>query len=184
MWLVIGYGNLLRADDGAGRRLAELLAQRLPAAAVRVLSVHQLTPELCLEIACASVDRVLFIDAAAGQQRPFLLHRLRSEGGEGRCGHQLSPEVLLMLCARLYGRTPRAWLLTLPSHATPFAEGLSPKTQRALSQALEHALALLHPAGDASSTATRNNRSHRKLLSRPCQHAQTSEEIPACDTDG
>ncbi|MDO3376626.1 hydrogenase maturation protease [Geoalkalibacter halelectricus] len=146
MWLVMGYGNLLRADDGCGRLLAADLAKRLPPQRAQVLSAHQLTPELCLEIARESVDRALFIDVARHQQRPFVLHRIRPEGDKGRCGHQLSPELLLMLAQRLYGRSPRAWLLTLPAYRTTLGEELSRQAQAALPQALERCLALLEPS--------------------------------------
>ncbi len=41
--LVIGYGNTLRSDDGAGKRVAELVAE-WQLLNVRSLLVHQLTP--------------------------------------------------------------------------------------------------------------------------------------------
>jgi Ni,Fe-hydrogenase maturation factor len=59
--LVIGYGNTLRRDDGAGVRAAEMMAVDPRFAAVEVLMVYQLTPELSLDIATASL--VVFIDA-------------------------------------------------------------------------------------------------------------------------
>jgi Ni,Fe-hydrogenase maturation factor len=41
--LVIGYGNTIRSDDGAGQAVAEALATHaLPG--VRTQTVHQLTP--------------------------------------------------------------------------------------------------------------------------------------------
>ena len=59
--LVIGYGNDLRSDDGAGRVVADRLdALALPDVTVR--SVIQLTPELALEI--AKFDTVVFVDAS------------------------------------------------------------------------------------------------------------------------
>lgn len=62
--LIIGYGNNLRSDDGVGRYLAEIIEQQqLPL--VKALSVHQLTPELVLEI--ADSQAVIFIDAIAGE---------------------------------------------------------------------------------------------------------------------
>ncbi len=59
--LVIGYGNDLRCDDGAGRAVADRIeAMALPGVEVR--SVQQLAPELALDIACA--ETVVFVDAS------------------------------------------------------------------------------------------------------------------------
>ena len=59
--LVIGYGNELRGDDAAGPRVAAAVEQwQLPG--VRVLILHQLTPELADPIASSGL--VIFVDAA------------------------------------------------------------------------------------------------------------------------
>ena len=59
--LVIGYGNDLRSDDGAGRWVAQQIDDR-GLDGIEVRSVAQLTPELALEIAGRSV--VVFVDAS------------------------------------------------------------------------------------------------------------------------
>jgi len=59
--LVIGYGNTLRRDDGVGVRAAEMMAADSRFADVEVLTAYQLTPELSLDIATASL--VVFVDA-------------------------------------------------------------------------------------------------------------------------
>ncbi len=58
--LVIGYGNTLRGDDGAGICAAERAARRFPG--VDILTVHELQPELA-ETMCRYHD-VIFLDAA------------------------------------------------------------------------------------------------------------------------
>ena len=55
-FLIIGYGNTLRGDDGAGRRVVEALADTLPPGAA--VSLHQLTPEWAETI--SHVDHVIF----------------------------------------------------------------------------------------------------------------------------
>ena len=60
--LVIGYGNALRGDDGAGYIAAELLRERIQNPAVEVFSLHQLAPELMEPISRAR--QVIFLDAA------------------------------------------------------------------------------------------------------------------------
>jgi len=63
-YLIIGYGNTLRGDDGAGPRVAEVVAGwSLPN--VRAISAAQLTPELAEALAGAEV--VIFVDAQVSQ---------------------------------------------------------------------------------------------------------------------
>lgn len=59
--LIVGYGNTLRRDDGVGVRAAELMGSDPRFAGIEVLTVYQLTPELALDIAAASL--VVFVDA-------------------------------------------------------------------------------------------------------------------------
>ncbi len=60
--LVIGYGNTLRGDDGAGCYVAERLCALNHEPGLKVLSLHQLTPELAQPVAEAGL--VIFIDAS------------------------------------------------------------------------------------------------------------------------
>lgn len=68
--LVIGYGNALRGDDGAGPCAALRVGARREGGrwggALRTLAVHQLLPELVDDIAGAG--RVVFIDAYAADE--------------------------------------------------------------------------------------------------------------------
>ena len=57
--LVIGYGNDLRSDDGAGRVVAERI-EGLGLDGVRVISRSQLTPEMSLELVDAR--EAVFVD--------------------------------------------------------------------------------------------------------------------------
>ena len=145
MWLIIGYGNQLRGDDGAGSLLAEQLQQQLPAERARVLPVHQLTPELALEIAAPAIDRVLFLDACRGQWEPLILTPLNPASASGSCGHQLSPELLLQIAAKLYGQAPPAYLMTLAASNLELGDPLSPATTAALPFALRQIQGLIAP---------------------------------------
>ena len=59
--LLLGIGNVLRSDDGLGRVVVEQLA-RTGELDGEILSIHQLTPELALPMAEASL--VVIIDAS------------------------------------------------------------------------------------------------------------------------
>jgi len=136
MWLIIGYGNLLRQDDGAGYRAAEMLAKQLDPRSARMLAVHQLTPELALELAAEDVQRVLFIDARRGQNQPLIMRKLDPAVAKGSCGHQLAPELLLHMAHALYHRSPQSWFLTLAAQQVDMGEVFSAKAQSAIAAAL------------------------------------------------
>lgn len=131
--LIIGYGNNLRSDDGVGRYLAEIIDQQeLPF--VKTLSVHQLTPELVLEI--TEAQAVIFIDAIASLTDEITLQSLDPSQDKTRLGHTSNPEQLLSLCKNLYHKCPSAWLLTIPTNNFEFGEMFSDLTQNAISPAL------------------------------------------------
>lgn len=137
--LLIGIGNVLRADDGAGYRLAERLLEPQPQG-WEVLPCHQLTPELASAVAQAS--RVLFVDACmelASDGRRHGLHPLQaatSASGRNAISHGLRPEQLLSLSQQLYGHCPPASLLLLPGRCWGHSDQLSAETAQALAEAL------------------------------------------------
>jgi hydrogenase maturation protease len=131
MILVIGYGNELRRDDGVGPRVARAVAGwDLPGLAT--VSVHQLTPELAEVVAGA--DEVLFVDATAGGG--VRVHQLRPGARQSALGHTSSPAELLAVAEMLYGRRPRAWLITVGAADLEFGEGLSTQAARGMGEAL------------------------------------------------
>jgi hydrogenase maturation protease len=112
--LVIGWGNPLRGDDGAGVAVAEALLQR-PRAGREVLAVHQLTPELALAVAGA--ERVFFVDARVERlDEGICSERVMAEAdGGGLSTHAGTPQALLHLAACLYDAHPEAWLFSIPA---------------------------------------------------------------------
>lgn len=120
--LVLGYGNTLRGDDGIGPAVAEeIAARRLPG--VRVLVVHQLTPDLAADLAEARL--AVFIDAAAGGEAVRAV-RLDAAGAGDVMTHAADPRALLALTRAVYGRVPEAWLVTAAGADFGFRDGLSP----------------------------------------------------------
>lgn len=133
--LIIGYGNTLRCDDGAGVALAQQLAACWqPHTPVRLITATQLVPELAIDIAAATVCAVVFVDAAAGELKaPIQVQRLRADVGMPVLGHQLGPAVV-MLYAKLFNeRHLPSWLVTVPGVDFGHGEGLSPAVQQRLS---------------------------------------------------
>ena len=60
--LVIGYGNALRADDGVGWHAAGLLADDPRLVGATVMALHQLAPELALDLSAATL--AVLVDAS------------------------------------------------------------------------------------------------------------------------
>lgn len=131
---IIGYGNTLRSDDGAGYRLAERL-QEEAWPGVAVLACHQLTPELAEVI--ASWEKVVFLDAGFQADPLVVVESLTPAPGLGILGHSSDPRELLRLSQWLYGNAPQAWWLKLATVNLELGETLSPLTQAAQAKALD-----------------------------------------------
>jgi len=132
--LVIGYGNTLRGDDGAGVRAAEHVAVRHPE--VRCVCLHQLVPELAEQI--ADCETVFFIDAQENiSQSSARLITPGQEADQPRT-HFLSPESLLTLSLQLYRHIPfKAYVIGIPASQFEFSEELSAETNRAMQECVE-----------------------------------------------
>ena len=137
--LVIGYGNVLRADDGIGPAVAEEV-ESLALTGVRVLIVHQLTPELVVDLADAWL--AVFVDAASGTE-PITVVRLDAQATSSAMTHVYEPRGLLALCKVAYGRSPEAWLVTAAGAEFGFHEGLSVAGLRNARKAREEVVRLI-----------------------------------------
>ncbi|CAN1211975.1 hydrogenase maturation protease [Tumidithrix helvetica PCC 7403] len=141
--LVIGYGNALRSDDGAGCRVAEVVASwQLPY--VRSLTVHQLAPELAEPL--AEADLAIFIDAyihPKTKRKPTIqVQRISSTGCQPintalEIGHLSDPRSLLCLARQVYGKAPAAYSLLLPGVDWEFGEQVSALTRKSIDQAVD-----------------------------------------------
>jgi len=124
--LVIGYGNCLRGDDGAGPFVAGQVGEG-------AIACHQLTPELAEPISQA--HRVVFVDAHAGV--PAGQIAIQPVAPRASAGiHRFDPEALLALSQQLYGRAPEAILIGIGGESFDLGEGLSPQAGCAARRAL------------------------------------------------
>lgn len=138
--LVIGYGNSLRRDDGAGLLLAEMLhdtwqAQGRP---VRLILAHQLSPEMAVDIAAPDVVAVLFVDASVEPPDSTPRVALTPVEAAPACAgltHHLTPATLLLYAARLFDHHPRGWLLRISGQDFGHGESLSPAVAAAVAEA-------------------------------------------------
>ena len=131
--LVIGYGNVLFGDDGIGPHIAEQVAAwQQPG--VHGLAVPLLTPELSPLLTAAEL--AVFVDATlAPTDRPQLvpLHPAVSSAG---LGHAATPAGLLALAVAIFGRSPPAWILSVPAADFSLGQNFSNVAQRGAERAL------------------------------------------------
>ena len=137
--LVLGFGNTLRSDDGAGVALAEKLVVHWLAQGVGVqfLTTTQLLPELAAFIAQEEVKAVVFVDMG------IQIAKVELDSTSPSLGHHLDPTTLLVYAHLLYGRTPRAWLVTIPGQDFEHGQEFSPEVTRLLGSAPTVATQLL-----------------------------------------
>ncbi len=130
--LVLGYGNPLRGDDGAGPAAARLLEEEKPGSGVEVAACHQLMPELAEKISRTSL--VIFLDACAsdppGEVRSREIRPSRTPGDPFT--HGLTPEALMVWAGTLYGSVPRAYLVSIGACSFELDERLSPAVAQGL----------------------------------------------------
>ena len=135
--VVVGYGNVLRCDDGLGWHAAERLADDPRMEGVEVLQRHQLTPELALDISAASV--VVLIDASS-RLRPgeIGVERVEPAVDDGPTGsHHLTPATLVALSHALYGRAADVFVVSCGVQSLEVGEHLSSVVDAALPTLIE-----------------------------------------------
>jgi hydrogenase maturation protease len=107
----IAIGNPLRGDDGVAHRVLELLG---PRDGVLHRSVHQLTPDLALEISIAR--KVIFIDAdplcACPRVDPLPPNEFRRPSP---LAHTMTAAEVVSLAHHLYGFAGAAFLCRVPA---------------------------------------------------------------------
>jgi hydrogenase maturation protease len=141
--LVIGYGNVLRGDDGAGPAAAEKLRDCLPGKTAEVLAVHQLLPELVEPLRRSQL--AIFIDADWNIPPGHVEKRsldIRSDGASA-IGHHQSPENLLKMAQELYGHAPRALLFHVGASEFGYHQGLSRPVRVAVAQLVREVVATI-----------------------------------------
>ena len=158
--LIIGFGNTLRRDDGAGAVAARLLADdpRLAGDDVEISECYQLLPEMALDLAEASL--VIFVDAdMRGLPGSIEMHQIDpltaartdadARGEPGASSHHVGGGELVALSAALTGHAPRAVAIGIGVADLEMGEGLSPAVEAALPRVVEIVARLVteHRAG-------------------------------------
>jgi len=140
MLAVIGYGNLLRRDDGAGPALAEMVEKRFGQNKLKVIVTHQLVPELAEELAGKEVTAVLFIDAGTNsdnEHEQVTIRPVAAWSSSPSLSHYFSPVDLLAYTELLRGTPLPAWQLTIHGSDFSYGEKLTAQMEKKLVDAGE-----------------------------------------------
>jgi hydrogenase maturation protease len=156
-YLVIGYGNTLRGDDGAGYAVAEAVeAWNLPQ--VRSLPLHQLTVDLAADI--SEVDVVIFVDAAMPSElnntaSEIEIRSITSAVNPADLGHAVTPQALLAIAQSIYQSTPNAYWVLIPAENFDFSEEVSTTTQTSMQVALDRIKDIVSQSVDVDKSASK-----------------------------
>ena len=154
--LVIGFGNIDRADDGVAFSVINALRRRLgqkplledetglEELGVQVDSVFlsQLTPELLETV--AGYRQVIFVDAHVYENVDALhCEPVSPEYTPSTFTHHLTPAAFLALLKTLYHREPAGYLVSIRGHDFDFHRDHSAETEVLVGPAVEYILRLL-----------------------------------------
>lgn len=158
--LIIGFGNIDRADDGVAHEVINALRRSQGQApleeeetgleelgkSVDSIFLSQLTPEL-LEL-LRDYDRAIFVDAHVFEGTDGLhCETISPEYTPSTLTHHFTPGMLLALLKAVYGREPVGLLVSVRGHDFDFHRGLSPETGALMAQAVDYIQAWLKDPG-------------------------------------
>jgi hydrogenase maturation protease len=158
--LVIGYGNLDRADDGVAyfviNTLRRRLGQRMLTEQDRGLEelgkevdsvfLGQLVPEL-MEV-LTDYEQVIFVDAHAYENVENLYCvPVIPDDASTTFTHHMTPALFLAFTRALYHREPGGYLVSIRGFDFDFHRGLSADTEACIEPAVEHMVQLMKARG-------------------------------------
>ncbi|HET6461232.1 MAG TPA: hydrogenase maturation protease [Syntrophales bacterium] len=154
--LVIGFGNIDRADDGVAYHVINCLRRHLCqgklhedetglegiGAEVDSIFLVQLTPELIDVVSL--YDRIIFVDAHVYENVDSLYcTSVSPEFTPSTFTHHLTPATLLALLKSLLHREPAGHIVSIRGYNFDFHRNLSADTEALVEKAVDHIL-LLH----------------------------------------
>lgn len=143
--VILGLGNVLCGDDGAGvEAVSQIERDYTPAAGARVLDGGTLGLSLLAYL--TNADRAILVDAVLGDGAPGSLLQLEGEAVARASLGRLSPHQVgvadLILGARLLGQLPRDLVLIgVVPERIELAYGLSPGVAAAIPKLVEAVIA-------------------------------------------
>ena len=122
--VIVGYGNPLRGDDGVGWRVAETMLADPRLVGAHVLTVHQLLPELAVELGEATL--AVLVDARMGEPPGSIsVAHVAPCAERGAWTHHLSPAALAGLARTVSGSVADVVVVSIGVECTEPGQGLS-----------------------------------------------------------
>ncbi len=135
--LIYGYGNPGRQDDALGIRLAEKMEEWIREENITNIEVdynYQLNIEDADRI--SDFELVIFTDASIEEMNDFLFTEVNpSEATIEFTMHAVSPSFVIDLCKKLYGKTPKTFLVHIKGYEFDFIEELTENANLNLAKA-------------------------------------------------
>jgi hydrogenase maturation protease len=154
--LIIGFGNLDRADDGVAYHAINALRRRLGqkelseedtgledlGRSVDSIFLSQLAPELMDTL--AEYEQAIFVDAHVYENMDALhFASVLPEYTPATFSHHLTPGMLLALLKALHQREPIGHLVSIRGYDFDFHRDLSPDTKALVGPAVDRILQLV-----------------------------------------
>ncbi len=141
--VVIGCGNPLRGDDGAGWYAVDEIEKNSDIDKIRFLKCRELGPELSESLSRSR--HALFIDVSVKEEGGVVREEklLPSPPVTAVDAHSLEPESLLSLSEALYGHVPGSILLSVPGKSFGYEERISDDLASPLKELVERARSIL-----------------------------------------
>jgi hydrogenase maturation protease len=155
--LVIGFGNLDRADDGVAFHVMNALRRRLGQAVLNeydtgldqlgsqtdTIFLSQLVPELMEEM--LDYRRVIFVDAHVHENMEDLhcAALTSDEDASLTFTHHLTPAILLALLKTLYHHELMGYIISVRGYDFDFHRSLSTETEALIAPAVQNIMELL-----------------------------------------
>ena len=140
-FLLIGYGNPGRLDDGLGPALAEAI-ESLDLPGVTVDSDYQLTVEDAAVV--AEHDIVIFADASVDGDEPFFFKPIQPKATLSFSSHSVEPDALMALAIDLFQAKTKGYALGIRGYEfDEFEESLTPQAKENLQKAIQFIMPVL-----------------------------------------
>lgn len=138
--LIYGYGNPGRQDDGIGARFTELCEEWINSNNIQDITVdcnYQLNVEDAALI--ADYDTVIFVDASVVEDvEQYRLEPIKPDNARIEFSmHAVSVGYVADLCNKIYGKSPRSYVLHIRAYEFDFKEELTTGAETNMMAAFE-----------------------------------------------
>lgn len=133
--LIIGYGNTLRNDDGAGPFVAGELNRKY-GNKINIIETHQLLPEIAENISKHKI--IIFIDAFISDKNyEVIVEKIELQNNYFSFSHIYSAETLMSISKELYNTNAEAYIIKIPAVDFNFGDKLSEVTKTKCFEAIK-----------------------------------------------